>query len=111
MNNEPDGTAREGRELHFAIYDRLPPGLRRLLANAPYNYAVKKYPLAIKKYGVEAVYRGQIAFFFADRDKMIKKIYGKEHPQYRQRPPGYEWTLTPVKPKGSTKGRTGGSSA
>lgn len=107
MSNEKDGTAHEDRQLGFAIYDRLPPRVRRLIAYAPYKYVVGRLPLRIRQYGERQVLFLITEKVFRDRDATIKKHYGVTHPQYRQRPPGYEFTLPPSK-KGRKKSRKKG---
>lgn len=72
----------------FEIFDQLPPEIRRIVAYAPYNFAVYAGGGAISgllKSGRSA--REIVEIIFQHRDARIQATYGPDHPMIGSRIP------------------------
>lgn len=84
MSNKKQGV-RVNPLKEWAAFDQLPPPIRRVIALAPYDYAVTKTLNAFKRHKKEG---GDVAAFKAelvrkvcdDLQKTARKTYGADHP-------------------------------
>lgn len=88
MSNQTFGAVREDPRLGFLIFDSLPPEIRRVIAFAPYKFAVYgdggSIVAAIKS-GMDA--RAIVDAILRVRDKRIAEVWGADHPMIGSRIP------------------------
>lgn len=89
MSNTKFGTYVSSIEM-WRTYDALPPELRAVLRNAPYDYFAGDF---LKSFQAIKDIKESRNFFidaiFKDRDKRILETYGPDHPMIGARPKGY----------------------
>lgn len=69
------------RRSPMEVYDRLPPPIRRLVAEAPYDYTTENIELKIKECGEIETHRLMAAKMSMHVKLNALAAYGPDHPQ------------------------------
>jgi hypothetical protein len=89
MSNQRFGNARPDYKL--CAFDALPARLRRIIANAPYDYtSVSVLKMWRETRDVDYCARRIIERIFEQRDEAIRRDWGPDHPMIGARPKGWQ---------------------
>lgn len=81
MDNVGKMHSKLNKEGSWGAYDRLPPEIKRLIQEAPFNYSTRSIPGALKKLGREKVAEMIRANIKAHIKREALAHYGPAHPQ------------------------------
>ncbi len=73
------GEAQRRSPMH--VYDSLPPRIRKLVAEAPYDYATESIADKIDEIGAEATEKRMREFLSVEIQRNVAAAYGPDHPQ------------------------------